>query len=135
MRKLFCACSLLALGAMAQAQEPPAEEQAVRETRAERVIGKGIASWYGARFHGRRTASGERFDMNAFTAAHRTLPFGTVVRVRSLVNGRVVEVRINDRGPRIKRRMIDLSRGAAKALGLLDSGAGLKPVAISVAAQ
>jgi rare lipoprotein A len=98
----------------------------------EREVGRGLASWYGPRFHGRRTASGERFDQHAFTAAHRTLPFGTVVRVRSLVNGRTVEVRINDRGPFLKRRVIDLSRAAAEALGLLGSGKGVKPVVLLV---
>ena len=97
-----------------------------------REIGRGLASWYGGHFHGRRTASGERFDMHALTAAHPTLPFGTVVRVRSLVNGQEVEVRINDRGPHVKRRVIDLSRAAAQALGLLQSGAGTKPVLLSV---
>ncbi|ADX47862.1 rare lipoprotein A [Paracidovorax avenae ATCC 19860] len=90
-----------------------------------------MASWYGARFHSRRTASGERFDMNDFTAAHRTLPFGTRVCVRSLVTGRSVQVRINDRGPHSPGRIVDLSRAAAQSLGLL--GLGIKPVAISLA--
>ncbi|MDA8457849.1 septal ring lytic transglycosylase RlpA family protein [Acidovorax sp. NCPPB 3859] len=92
---------------------------------------EGMASWYGARFHSRRTASGERFDMNDFTAAHRTLPFGTRVCVRSLVTGRSVQVRINDRGPHSPGRIVDLSRAAAQSLGLL--GLGIKPVAISLA--
>ena len=83
---------------------------------------RGIASWYGLPFHGRRTASGERFDMNALTAAHPTLPFGTRVRVRSLVNGREVTVRINDRGPYARGRIIDLSHAAARAIGLLSRG-------------
>jgi rare lipoprotein A len=78
----------------------------------------GLASWYGPGFHGKRTASGERFDANALTAAHKTLPFGTRVRVKSLVNGKEVVVRINDRGPFIPGRIIDLSRAAALALGL-----------------
>ncbi len=78
----------------------------------------GIASWYGPGFHGRKTANGERFDMNALTAAHPKLPFGSWVRVRNLLNGRSVDVRINDRGPFIKRRIIDLSRAAARALGV-----------------
>jgi len=99
---------------------------------AERELDRGIASWYGPGLHGRRTANGERFDQHALTAAHRSLPFGTVVRVRSLVNGRTVDVRINDRGPFLKRRIIDLSRAAAAALGLIDSRRGVKPVAISV---
>ena len=91
---------------------------------------RGGASWYGPGFHGKRTASGERYDMNAMTAAHRTLPFGTWVRVHSLVNGREVDVRITDRGPFISSRVIDLSRGAAVALGML--GLGFKEVVLSV---
>jgi rare lipoprotein A len=83
---------------------------------------RGIASWYGLPFHGRRTASGERFDMTAMTAAHPTLPFGTQVKVRSLENGREVTVRINDRGPFTKGRIIDLSHAAARAIGLLSRG-------------
>jgi rare lipoprotein A len=82
----------------------------------------GRASWYGPRFHGKRTANGERFDMNALTAAHRTLPFGTLVRVRNTQNGREVIVRINDRGPQIRDRIIDLSKAAAAALDLLQAG-------------
>lgn len=77
-----------------------------------------FASWYGARLQGRRTASGEHFDMHALTAAHRRLPFGTRVRVRSVDTGREVVVRINDRGPRHPGREIDLSAAAARALGI-----------------
>lgn len=91
---------------------------------------RGGASWYGPGFHGRRTASGERYDMHAMTAAHRTLPFGTWVRVHSLVNGREVDVRITDRGPFIRSRVIDVSRGAAEALGML--GLGFKEVVLLV---
>jgi rare lipoprotein A len=82
----------------------------------------GVASYYGGRFHGRRTASGVRFDMHGLTAAHRTLPFGTRVRVTHLGNGRTVDVRINDRGPYIGGRIIDLSRGAAGAIGMHHQG-------------
>ena len=85
-------------------------------------IGRGRASWYGPGFHGKRTASGERFDMNDLTAAHRTLPFGTRVRVRNTQNGREVVVRINDRGPQVRDRIIDLSKAAAAALDLLQAG-------------
>ena len=85
-------------------------------------LGRGKASWYGPGFHGRRTASGERFDMNDLTAAHRTLPFGTRLLVRNITNGQEVVVRINDRGPRIRNRIIDLSRAAAAALDLLQAG-------------
>ena len=91
---------------------------------------RGGASWYGPRFHGRRTASGERYDMHGMTAAHRTLPFGAWVRVHSLVNGREVDVRITDRGPFIHSRVIDVSRGAAEALGML--GLGFKEVVLWV---
>ena len=83
---------------------------------------KGGASWYARYFHGRRTANGERYDQNELTAAHKTLPFGTVVRVRSEVNGKEVDVRINDRGPFVAGRVIDLSQAAANALGMLQLG-------------
>lgn len=82
----------------------------------------GMASWYGERFHGKRTASGEAFNMNEFTAAHKTLPFGTQVQVRNLDNGQEVVVRINDRGPFTRGRVIDLSRAAAQAIGLIQTG-------------
>ena len=82
----------------------------------------GIASWYGPGFHGKTTANGEPYDMYAFTAAHKTLPFGTVVRVVDLDTGRSVVVRINDRGPFVPGRIIDLSYAAAEALGILDRG-------------
>lgn len=85
---------------------------------------EGVASWYGSNFHGRRTSSGEVFDANALTAAHPTLPFGTVVRVTSLSNGASVDVRINDRGPHTRGRIIDLSKAAAAELGLISQGVG-----------
>ena len=91
-------------------------------------LGRGKASWYGPGFHGKRTASGERFDMNELTAAHRTLPFGTRVLVRNPQNGREVVVRINDRGPQARDRIIDLSRAAAGAIDLLQ--AGVAPVVL-----
>lgn len=94
---------------------------------------RGQASWYGPGFHGRRTANGERFNQNAMTAAHRTLPFGTQVRVTNLNNGRSAIVRINDRGPFIGGRVIDLSRGAASAIGML--GSGVAPVQVEVVGQ
>jgi rare lipoprotein A len=77
-----------------------------------------LASWYGPGFHGRKTASGETFDQDAQTAAHRTLPFGTRVRVVRLDTGDDVVVRVNDRGPFVRNRVIDLSRGAARRVGL-----------------
>ncbi|TGP39848.1 septal ring lytic transglycosylase RlpA family protein [bacterium M00.F.Ca.ET.228.01.1.1] len=82
----------------------------------------GLASWYGKIFQGRRTASGERYDMHALTAAHRTLPLGACVRVTSLARMRSVVVRINDRGPFVRGRIIDLSYAAAEALGVRGAG-------------
>lgn len=86
------------------------------------TLGDGRASWYGPNFHGKQTANGEIFNMNDLTAAHRTLPFNTVVRVDNLDNGRTVVVRINDRGPYIDNRIIDLSRKAASDLGMISDG-------------
>jgi len=83
---------------------------------------KGMASYYADKFHGARTASGEAYDKNDYTAAHRTLPFGTRVRVTRLSNGRSVTVRINDRGPFIEGRIVDLSRAAAEKLGMIRDG-------------
>ena len=83
---------------------------------------QGIASWYGPGFHGRKTANGERFNQNALTAAHRHLPIGTKVLVTNVSNGKSVEVRINDRGPYIKGRVIDLSKAAAERVGMIQPG-------------
>jgi rare lipoprotein A len=83
---------------------------------------KGFASWYGPRFHGRRTANGERYDMNALTAAHPSLPFGTLLEVRNPRTGKSVTVRINDRGPFAKNRVIDLSYAAAREVGVWGPG-------------
>jgi len=96
-------------GAAAQAGEGAAVEE-------------GLASYYALRFHGRRTASGERYDKDARTAAHRTHPFGTHVRVTNQTNGRTVNVRINDRGPFVRGRIIDLSHAAARELGMVRDG-------------
>ncbi len=82
----------------------------------------GHASWYGGKFHGRQTASGEIYDKHGLTAAHRELPLGTWVEVTHLANGRTVRVKVNDRGPFIRGRMLDLSRGAADALDMLVEG-------------
>ena len=83
---------------------------------------RGVASWYGPGFHGHKTANGERYDMYRMTAAHRTLPIGSVVSVRSLSNGRQTTVRINDRGPFAKGRIIDLSHAAAQSIGMIGTG-------------
>jgi rare lipoprotein A len=82
----------------------------------------GYASWYGHPYHGRRTSNGETYDMNTMTAAHRTLPFDTVVKVNNLSNGKTVTVRINDRGPFVKDRIIDLSYIAAKQIDMVGPG-------------
>jgi rare lipoprotein A len=83
---------------------------------------RGVASWYGQSFHGKQAANGELFNMEALTAAHRTLPLGSVVRVVNLANGKHLHVRITDRGPYINSRILDLSRGAAARLGMMDGG-------------
>lgn len=97
----------------------------------------GIASWYGPGFQGNFTASGEVYDMYAVSAAHKTLPFGSIVRVTDLETGRSIVVRINDRGPYVKGRIIDLSFGAARLLGLSgqtpqDTGKGITNVGLKV---
>ena len=111
----------LAIGALVVASltacgtKPP-----VRETPPYKAVG--LASYYGATFHGRRTASGERFNMHAMTAAHRHFKFGTRVNVTNLKNKRSVTVRINDRGPFARGRIIDLSYAAAKKIGMIGDG-------------
>ena len=104
--------------------EPPIEASAGQP------LGSGVASYYGRRFNGRRTASGETFDMHAMTAAHRTLPFGSRVLVTNPANGRSVVVRINDRGPFHGNRVIDVSRAAATELGLIQRGHGTVELAL-----
>jgi rare lipoprotein A len=94
------------------------------------AVQKGEASWYGERHQGRRTANGELYDMNRLTAAHPALPLGTLVLVTNLQNGRSVEVRVNDRGPTVAGRIIDLSYAAARALGAV--AAGTVPVSVLV---
>ena len=93
----------------------------------------GTASWYGPGFHGKKTASGEIYDQTKLTAAHKTLPLGTKARVTNLDNGSAVEVEINDRGPFVDGRIIDLSRAAAGALGLIKSGTA--PVRVELIAE
>ena len=85
-------------------------------------VEEGVASWYGVPFNGRRTSNGEIYDMHEFTAAHRTLPFNGVVRVTNLNNGKQTEVRINDRGPFVANRIIDLSLSAAQAIEMVGTG-------------
>lgn len=107
------AAALLAVGGCATGPTPAPSDGLV-----------GLASWYGPQHHGRRTASGAPFDMHALTAAHRTLPLGTRVRVTSVDSGRSVTVTITDRGPFAPDRVIDLSYAAARALGLIERGVG-----------
>lgn len=109
--------------------EIPAEEPSVIEklnTVASNTVRKfsqtGMASWYGRQFHGRKTASGETFDMNAMTAAHRSLPLNCYIRVTNKNNGKSVVVKVNDRGPFHGNRVLDLSYGAAKQLGITNAG-------------
>jgi rare lipoprotein A len=113
MKRLLGACALLSLlagCASTDAVDPHGYDQT------------GVASYYGAKHQGKRTASGERFDKNSLTAAHRQLPFGTRVKVTNLKNDKSCVVRINDRGPHIRGRLIDLSHEAAEQLGMIKSG-------------
>lgn len=99
---------------------PPAIEH--QPPIAGQYVEEGVASWYGVPFNGRRTSNGEIYDMHTFTAAHRTLPFNTVVRVTNLRNGKQTEVRINDRGPFVANRVIDLSLAASQAIEMVGTG-------------
>ena len=124
---LICACAPATQSPVRHTDAPPATPV----TTARGLPAEGTASWYGPGFAGRRTASGETFRPSELTAAHRTLPFGTLVRVTNLDNGTRVVVRINDRGPFSKGRIIDLSRRAAQELDMLRSGTArvrLEPV-------
>jgi rare lipoprotein A len=134
MRRRVCASGLLAVLVIAGAgcAGPLARPAAVTPPAVRGSTQTGQASWYGQAHHGRMTASGERYDMHALTAAHPTLPFGTRVRVVNLDNERAVDVRINDRGPVTPGRIIDLSYAAARALGAV--AAGLIPVRLTVLA-
>lgn len=119
-------------GAMVEPPQPqfqpqPAAPEAVRELK------PGKASYYGKWHHGRKTANGERFNKNAMTAAHRTLPMGTWVRVTNTKNSKSVIVRINDRGPYHKKRIIDLSHAAAEQIGMVRGG--VVPVRLEVIAE
>lgn len=123
----------LALGACGGAQKPqtPEKTRTGKPASSVRGVQEGLATWYGGSLHGRPTASGERFNKNAMTAAHRTLPMQTRVRVTNKRNGRSVVLRINDRGPFGKlSHIIDVSEAAARKLGMVD--AGIVPVRIEV---
>jgi len=111
---LLLPLALVAVSCAPRAYRPPSDKVVYRE--------EGIASWYGGKFHGRKTSSGERYDMYALTAAHRTLPLGTIVRVTRTGNGRSIVLKVNDRGPFIDGRIIDLSYGAARRLRMVEDG-------------
>ena len=115
---LSCVCfaALIGCGGKKRVKLPPPTPARVGWTQ------QGIASWYGHPYHGRRTSGGEVYDMDKLTAAHLSLPFGTWVRVTNLANNNSVEVKINDRGPFVKRRIIDLSREGAKRIGMIGPG-------------
>lgn len=102
----------------------------VRRAPEPEVIERGVASWYGPKFHGRKTANGERYDMHAMTAAHPSLPFGTVLEVRNLDNGKTCRVRINDRGPFVHGRIVDLSYHAARQLDMVRTGVAEVEIAL-----
>jgi rare lipoprotein A len=125
------------VGGRVSQQPPPLSEATTRATQRpytvngeryepikefEGYVESGQASWYGKEFHGKKTSSGETYDMHAMTAAHKTLPLGVQLRVKNLENGREAVVRINDRGPFVKGRIIDLSFAAARKLGIAESG-------------
>lgn len=116
-----CGLALLIAGwttATSASARASSSTQRAKKTKVE----EGLASWYGPGFHGKATASGETYDMNALTAAHRTLPLGTLVQVKNLENGRTLVARINDRGPASRERIVDLSQAAAQALGIDRTG-------------
>lgn len=135
LRRFFIACMFSLLASCTNVQQPAVAPGNVytenNQTYAILSSSKnyreqGIASWYGRRFHKKRTSSGERYNMYKLTAAHKTLPLSTYVRVTNLKNGKQVIVKVNDRGPFSSNRLIDLSYAAAKKLGIL--GRGIAPV-------
>lgn len=116
--KIFIAFSLLVLLASCSSTTRYTEYKSIEGN----LIETGIASWYGPNFHGKRTANGEIYNMNEYTAAHKTLPFDTILRVTNKQNNKSVIVRINDRGPYVKSRIIDLSRKAAEEIDMIRDG-------------
>lgn len=131
MRKLMIGCTVAALSMIASPSEGSrAAINPLRPLSFNVNSQYGMASWYGAEFQGLPTASGPPFDMNALTCAHRKLPLGTRIRVTDLMNLRSAVLKVNDRGPFVGNRVLDVSRAAAKCLGFL--GAGIAPVKIEV---
>jgi len=135
MKKLVIGCAVVGLIALSPKSEarlsaslvPPRLNAIPRQEHQ-----TGVASWYGRKFQGYTTASGEAYDLNRLTAAHPTLPFGTTIRVTNLRNRKNILLRVNDRGPHIGRRLIDVSWAAAKRLGFVHSG--ITPVRLEVVA-
>ncbi|HYA94081.1 MAG TPA: septal ring lytic transglycosylase RlpA family protein [Thermodesulfobacteriota bacterium] len=109
---------------------PPPEKGGTIEKRESRGVQQGVASWYGADFHGKQTSSGEVYDMYQLTCAHNTLPLGTIVMVTNLENGKSVELKVNDRGPFVKGRIIDLSYAAARMLDMHEQGTAMVKVEV-----
>ena len=124
MRKFLIGCAVAATVALSPASEAkiPAYVASAIEKTPEAKHQVGVASWYGEKFQGRITASGQVYDMNGLTAAHRELPLGTQIRVTNLGNNRFVILRVNDRGPSIPGRMLDVSKAAARTLGFVNAG-------------
>src|SRR5699024_9707741 len=114
-------CGTLSRTPEREAKPPPAIDFPDKNATGKKM-GEGRASWYGPKFHGKLTANGEQYDMHRLTAAHRTLPFNSIVKVKNLDNGKEVMVRINDRGPFAKNRIIDLSKKAARAISMIGNG-------------
>ncbi len=111
---------------------PEARLEAKTEKMETREVQYGMASWYGEEFHGRSTSSGEVYDMYQLTCAHNTLPLGTIVMVTNLENGRSLELKVNDRGPFVKERILDVSYAASQMLGMWDKGTALVKVEVLV---
>jgi rare lipoprotein A len=128
-RLLLVVCAIAIVGPASGACTSAATAGGKR-TSSKKQLERGKATWYGGKFQGRKTASGERFDKRALTAAHRTLPFGSTVRVTNLANKRSVVVRVNDRGPYGKGRIIDVSEAAARKLKMIR--AGVVPVTVEI---
>jgi len=128
MKKIVMGCTVAVLVAMSprtEARPPstPTVAPSIVPALTEEIVGEfGLASWYGEQFQGNPTASGEVYDMNGLTAAHRSLPLGTKIKVTNLKNNRSLIVRVNDRGPFISSRILDVSMAAAKKLGFLGAG-------------
>jgi len=136
MKKLIIGCAvtgLIALSPRSEARSSASDLPLRPLVMPKAELETGEASWYGEEFQGSETANGEIYDLNGLTAAHPTLPFGTTVKVTNLNNRKNILLRINDRGPYVRQRLIDVSWAAAKRLGFVDSG--ITPVRVEVVAR